>query len=71
MRVDDTLAVFHTHAVAGLLGGVLTGLLATPELLEIESLVPGRLLRLRCPACFVCVVSFCRSSVLASSLELV
>jgi ammonia channel protein AmtB len=39
MRVDDTLAVFHTHAVAGLLGGVLTGLLATPELLEIESLV--------------------------------
>ena len=41
MRVDDTLAVFHTHAVAGLLGGVLTGLLATPELLEIESPVPG------------------------------
>jgi len=41
MKVDDTLAVFHTHAVAGLLGGVLTGLLATPELLEIESPVPG------------------------------
>ena len=23
MKVDDTLAVFHTHAVAGVLGGVL------------------------------------------------
>ncbi|XP_062231631.1 ammonium transporter 2 member 1 isoform X1 [Phragmites australis] len=41
MKVDDTLAVFHTHAVAGLLGGILTGLLATPELMEIESPVPG------------------------------
>ncbi|CAN6327912.1 unnamed protein product [Urochloa humidicola] len=41
MRVDDTLAVFHTHAVAGLLGGILTGLLATPTLLRIESPVPG------------------------------
>ncbi|KAF9665252.1 hypothetical protein SADUNF_Sadunf16G0103200 [Salix dunnii] len=30
--VDDTLGVFHTHAVAGLLGGLLTGLLAEPEL---------------------------------------
>lgn len=28
-KVDDTLGVFHTHAVAGLLGGVLTGVLAT------------------------------------------
>ncbi|KAM0863010.1 hypothetical protein ACQ4PT_044880 [Festuca glaucescens] len=41
MKVDDTLAVFHTHAVAGLLGGVLTGLLATPELMDMESPVPG------------------------------
>jgi Amt family ammonium transporter len=41
MKVDDTLAVFHTHAVAGLLGGVLTGLLATPELMAMESPVPG------------------------------
>ncbi|KAG8085891.1 hypothetical protein GUJ93_ZPchr0010g10000 [Zizania palustris] len=41
MKVDDTLAVFHTHAVAGLLGGILTGLLATPELLSLESSVPG------------------------------
>ncbi|KAJ1405012.1 Ammonium/urea transporter [Sesbania bispinosa] len=31
-KVDDTLAVFHTHAVAGLLGGVLTGLFAEPRL---------------------------------------
>ena len=28
-KVDDTLGVFHTHAVAGLLGGIMTGLLAT------------------------------------------
>ncbi|KAL1819167.1 hypothetical protein ACET3Z_014036 [Daucus carota] len=31
-KVDDTLGVFHTHAVAGLLGGLLTGLLAEPDL---------------------------------------
>ncbi|KAF4379055.1 hypothetical protein F8388_022142 [Cannabis sativa] len=31
-KVDDALAVFHTHAVAGLLGGLLTGLFAEPEL---------------------------------------
>lgn len=31
-KVDDTLAVFHTHAVAGLLGGILTGLFAEPHL---------------------------------------
>lgn len=31
-KIDDTLGVFHTHAVAGLLGGVLTGLFAEPEL---------------------------------------
>ena len=40
-KVDDTLAVFHTHAVAGLLGGVLTGLLATPDLMALHSHVPG------------------------------
>ncbi|KAF8377763.1 hypothetical protein HHK36_031148 [Tetracentron sinense] len=33
-KVDDTLAVFHTHAVAGLLGGVLSGLFAKPPLLR-------------------------------------
>lgn len=31
-QVDDTLAVFYTHAVAGILGGLLTGLLAHPTL---------------------------------------
>eukprot|EP00253_Pinus_taeda_P009799 PITA_09799 len=30
--VDDTLGVFHTHAVAGVLGGALTGLFAEPTL---------------------------------------
>ncbi|KAF3440676.1 hypothetical protein FNV43_RR18960 [Rhamnella rubrinervis] len=30
--IDDTLGVFHTHAVAGLLGGILTGLFAEPQL---------------------------------------
>ncbi|PSS30003.1 Ammonium transporter 3 member like [Actinidia chinensis var. chinensis] len=32
--VDDTLGVFHTHAVAGLLGGLLSGILAKPRLLR-------------------------------------
>ncbi|KAK9280834.1 hypothetical protein L1049_003724 [Liquidambar formosana] len=31
-KVDDTMAVFHTHAVAGSLGGVLTGFFAEPKL---------------------------------------
>lgn len=35
MQVDDTLGVFHTHAVAGLLGGLLTGLLAEPKLCQL------------------------------------
>jgi Amt family ammonium transporter len=30
-RVDDCLGVFHTHAVAGITGGLLVGFLATPE----------------------------------------
>ncbi|KAG2690932.1 hypothetical protein I3760_09G213500 [Carya illinoinensis] len=34
-KVDDTLGVFHTHAVAGLLGGLLTGLFAEPKLCEL------------------------------------
>ncbi|XP_019100505.1 PREDICTED: ammonium transporter 2-like [Camelina sativa] len=34
-KVDDTLAVFYTHAVAGLLGGIMTGLFAHPELCEL------------------------------------
>ncbi|KAL3729125.1 hypothetical protein ACJRO7_033686 [Eucalyptus globulus] len=31
-KIDDTLGVFHTHAVAGYLGGILTGFFAEPEL---------------------------------------
>lgn len=33
-NVDDTLGVFHTHAVAGLLGGLLSGVLARTNLLK-------------------------------------
>ncbi|KAJ3669031.1 hypothetical protein LUZ60_010981 [Juncus effusus] len=40
-KVDDTLAVFHTHAVAGILGGILTGLLAVPQLSSFDLPVPG------------------------------
>ncbi|XP_007022604.2 PREDICTED: ammonium transporter 3 member 1 [Theobroma cacao] len=31
-KVDDTMAVLHTHAIAGSLGGILSGLLAVPKL---------------------------------------
>ncbi|KAF6173407.1 hypothetical protein GIB67_027102 [Kingdonia uniflora] len=31
-QVDDTMAVFHTHAVAGSLGGILAGFFAEPRL---------------------------------------
>ncbi|XP_051123199.1 ammonium transporter 2 member 3-like [Andrographis paniculata] len=34
-KVDDTLGVFHTHAVAGLLGGLLSGIFANPKLLRL------------------------------------
>src|SRR5580698_5156421 len=34
MKVDDTLAVFSTHGVAGLMGGLLTGVLANPAMVE-------------------------------------
>ncbi|KAL5063625.1 hypothetical protein RYX36_025362 [Vicia faba] len=33
--VDDTLGVFHTHAVAGILGGILSGVFAKPNLLKV------------------------------------
>jgi ammonium transporter, Amt family len=32
-RVDDTLGVFHTHGVAGALGGLLTGVFASPNMI--------------------------------------
>ncbi|KAK1273838.1 Ammonium transporter 2 member 1 [Acorus gramineus] len=34
-KVDDTLGVFHTHAVAGLLGGILSGMFAQPDLVRL------------------------------------
>ncbi|XP_027082478.1 ammonium transporter 3 member 1-like [Coffea eugenioides] len=40
-RVDDTMAVFHTHAVAGTLGGILTGLFAEPNLCSLFYGKPG------------------------------
>lgn len=39
--MDDTLGAFHTHAVAGFLGGFLTGLLAEPELCELMLPTPN------------------------------
>lgn len=38
-HVDDTMAVFHTHAVAGSLGGILTGFFSDPKLCRIFYLV--------------------------------
>ncbi|GLJ09480.1 hypothetical protein SUGI_0110410 [Cryptomeria japonica] len=34
-EVDDTLGILHTHGVAGLLGGILSGIFAHPTLCEI------------------------------------
>ncbi|CAK9136000.1 unnamed protein product, partial [Ilex paraguariensis] len=39
-HVDDTFAVFHTHALAGSLGGILTGFFAVPKLSRLFYLVP-------------------------------
>ncbi|KAL5742495.1 hypothetical protein ACOSP7_029227 [Xanthoceras sorbifolium] len=39
-KVDDTLGVLHTHAVAGTLGGALTGLFAHPSLSSMFLPVP-------------------------------
>ncbi|PSR36525.1 MAG: ammonium transporter, partial [Sulfobacillus thermosulfidooxidans] len=41
-KVDDTLGVFHTHAVAGALGGVLTGVFADPHMFEYLSTKLGQ-----------------------------
>jgi Amt family ammonium transporter len=34
MKVDDTLSVFSTHGVAGLCGGLMTGIMANPDMLQ-------------------------------------
>ncbi|KAI4364076.1 hypothetical protein MLD38_020215 [Melastoma candidum] len=39
-RVDDTMAGFHTHAVAGSLGGILAGFFADPKLSRFFYQVP-------------------------------
>ncbi|KAL2345788.1 hypothetical protein Fmac_007073 [Flemingia macrophylla] len=39
-QVDDPMAVFHTHAVAGVLGGLLTGVFAVPKLCRLFYMVP-------------------------------
>jgi Amt family ammonium transporter len=39
-HVDDPMAVFHTHAVAGSLGGIMTGFLAVPKLCRMFYMVP-------------------------------
>ncbi|KAI3972934.1 hypothetical protein MKX01_019592 [Papaver californicum] len=40
-NVDDTLGMFHTHAVTGLLGGISTGIFTEPKLSRIFFHVPG------------------------------
>ncbi|KAI3960339.1 hypothetical protein MKW98_017063 [Papaver atlanticum] len=40
-KVDDTLGVFHTHAVAGLLGGTLTDVFSEPHLRDMVLPVKG------------------------------
>ncbi|XP_062083308.1 ammonium transporter 2 member 4-like [Humulus lupulus] len=39
-HVDDPMAMFHTHAIAGSLGGILAGLFAVPKLCRIFYMVP-------------------------------
>jgi len=33
-NVDDTLGVVYTHGIAGLMGGLLTGIFADPNVVE-------------------------------------
>ncbi|KAI3837943.1 hypothetical protein MKX03_037010 [Papaver bracteatum] len=40
-KFDDTLGMFHTHAVAGLLGGICMGIFAEPKLSRLFFPVPG------------------------------
>jgi Amt family ammonium transporter len=36
-KVDDTLGVLHTHGVAGLVGGLMVGLVGNPAMIEYYS----------------------------------
>lgn len=40
-KIDDPMSVFHTHAVAGALGGILTGFFAVPKLCRLFYMVPN------------------------------
>jgi ammonium transporter, Amt family len=40
-KVDDALGVVYTHGIAGLLGGLLVGLLADPNIIEYPAATPG------------------------------
>lgn len=39
-QIDDPMGIFHTHAIAGTLGGILTGFFAVPKLCRLFFLVP-------------------------------
>jgi Amt family ammonium transporter len=39
-QVDDLMAVFHTHAIVGSLGGILTGFFTVPKLCRLFYMVP-------------------------------
>ncbi|KAL1350519.1 hypothetical protein HN51_014570 [Arachis hypogaea] len=39
-KIDDPMAIFHTHAITGILGGILTGLFAVPKLCRLFYGVP-------------------------------
>lgn len=39
-KVDDSLGVFHSHGIAGILGGALTGLFAHPQLCNLFLPIP-------------------------------
>lgn len=38
--IDDPMGVFHTHAIAGALGGILAGFFAVPKLCRLFYMVP-------------------------------
>ncbi|KAK6911401.1 Ammonium transporter AmtB-like domain [Dillenia turbinata] len=40
--VDDTMAIIHTHAVAGSLGGILAGMISVPKLCRLFYAVPDK-----------------------------
>ncbi|CAI0434210.1 unnamed protein product [Linum tenue] len=62
-HVDDTMAIFHTHAIAGSLGGILTGIFAEPKLCRIFYLVPEIL--------FVVFVNVIMTSIICVLIRLV